>query len=247
MGIDPFSKEIKPVYECNSSCKCSKECPNRVVQQGIQICVELFQTEQKGLGLRTLEFVPQDTFVCEYAGEVLTFTTAKKRTQVLNTSESNFIQVLKEHLGSGDVVTTYVDSMFIGNAGRFINHSCQPNLYMVPVRVNNAIPHLALFAVRDIEQGEELSYDYSGVIQQQQQLSMNNTSNGDLAEDNESSGGGDLGDRKKSLTPVFEIDIKPDPNEGKVEFGKKTCRCGSDICRGYLPFDASLYPQEDNC
>ena len=57
---------------------------------------------------------------------------------------------------------TYIDATHFGNVGRMINHSCQPNLYMVPARVNNSIPRAALFALRVILPGEELAYEYSG-------------------------------------------------------------------------------------
>ncbi|XP_013392113.1 histone-lysine N-methyltransferase SETMAR-like [Lingula anatina] len=65
-------------------------------------------------------------------------------------------------LAPNEVLTTYIDPTKIGNVGRFINHSCGPNLYIVPVRVDNSVPKLALFASRDIFAGEELSFNYSG-------------------------------------------------------------------------------------
>ena len=38
---------------------------------------------------------------------------------------------------------------FVGNIGRYANHSCAPNLTMHPVRSELAsVPHLALFANR---------------------------------------------------------------------------------------------------
>ena len=57
---------------------------------------------------------------------------------------------------------TFVDPALIGNIGRFLNHSCEPNLLMIPVRIDSMVPKLALFAARDILPEEELSYDYSG-------------------------------------------------------------------------------------
>lgn len=35
------------VYECNSMCKCDATCPNRVLQKGIQVKLEIFRTEKK--------------------------------------------------------------------------------------------------------------------------------------------------------------------------------------------------------
>ncbi|KAG2467525.1 SETMR methyltransferase, partial [Polypterus senegalus] len=61
----------KPLFECNIMCKCGDSCKNRVVQRGLAYRFEVFETELKGCGLRTLELIPQGSFVCEYAGEVL--------------------------------------------------------------------------------------------------------------------------------------------------------------------------------
>jgi [histone H3]-lysine9 N-trimethyltransferase SUV39H len=46
---------------------------------------------------------------------------------------------------------------------RFINHSCDPNLRIfarVGDHANKHIHDLALFAVRNISRGEELTFDY---------------------------------------------------------------------------------------
>ena len=55
---------------------------------------------------------------------------------------------------------TYYYPRHKGNIGRFINHSCEPNLSVVPVRIRNSIPHLCLFASRDISEATEVTYDY---------------------------------------------------------------------------------------
>lgn len=152
----------RPVFECNVMCHCGESCPNRVVQRGLQFRLEVFKTEKKGWGLRTLEFIAKGRFVCEYAGEVLGFNEACRRIQAQTSKDSNYIIAVREHLHNGDIMETFVDPRYIGNVGRFLNHSCEPNLFMVPVRVDSMVPRLALFAARDISAGEELSFDYSG-------------------------------------------------------------------------------------
>ncbi|EPQ17456.1 Histone-lysine N-methyltransferase SETMAR [Myotis brandtii] len=119
-------------------------------------------TDGKGWGLRTLAFIPRGRFVCEYAGEVLGFSEAQRRIQRQTEQDSNYIIAVREHVAGGRVMETFVDPARVGNVGRFLNHSCEPNLLMVPVRVDSMVPRLALFAARDISPGEELSYDYSG-------------------------------------------------------------------------------------
>uniref|UniRef100_T1JJ95 Histone-lysine N-methyltransferase n=1 Tax=Strigamia maritima TaxID=126957 RepID=T1JJ95_STRMM len=153
-----------PVIECNSSCTCSQSCKNRQVQHGIQIPLCVYWTYTKGWGLKTLEDIPNRKFVCEYAGEIINHDEAKKRCKKLNSTCDNYLLAVLEHLSDGQIVETYVDPRLKGNVGRFINHSCEPNLKMVPIRVENTIPKFCLFAQRNILAGEELTFDYSGDV-----------------------------------------------------------------------------------
>ncbi|XP_021265143.1 histone-lysine N-methyltransferase SETMAR [Numida meleagris] len=151
-----------PLFECNAMCRCGDSCRNRVVQRGLQVRLEVFKTAEKGWGVRALEPIAEGRFVCEYAGEVLGFEEARRRIRAQTAQDSNYIIAVREHLHSGQVMETFVDPTYTGNVGRFLNHSCEPNLFMVPVRVDSMVPKLALFAATDIAAGEELCYDYSG-------------------------------------------------------------------------------------
>lgn len=151
-----------PVFECNALCTCSEACSNRVVQGGLRLRLEVFSTQSKGRGVRTLETIPPGTFVCEYAGEVIGFEEARRRQLAQTSVDDNYIIAVREHAGSGSTTETFVDPAAVGNVGRFINHSCQPNLVMLPVRVHSVVPRLALFASRNIDAREELAFDYSG-------------------------------------------------------------------------------------
>lgn len=124
--------------------------------------LEIFPTPNKGWGLKTLQDITKGQFVCEYAGEIISFHEAKRRTQQ-NQGDHNYIIVIKEHIKNGQTLCTHVDPVYRGNAGRFINHSCDPLLVMIPVRIDSLIPVLALFAVKDIAKNTELTFDYSGV------------------------------------------------------------------------------------
>lgn len=64
-------KPGEPIYECNSQCGCGPDCPNRVVQKGIQFDLCIFKTANgRGWGVRTLQHIKKNTFVMEYVGEV---------------------------------------------------------------------------------------------------------------------------------------------------------------------------------
>lgn len=45
-------------------------------------------------------------------------------------------------------------------SGRFVNHSCEPNCEMQKWSVDGYY-RMALFALRDIDPGEEITYDYN--------------------------------------------------------------------------------------
>ncbi|XP_037377943.1 histone-lysine N-methyltransferase SETMAR [Talpa occidentalis] len=152
----------RPVFECNALCACGEACGNRVVQRGLRWRLQVFPAGAKGWGLRALDAIPEGQFVCEYAGEVLGPAEARRRVGAQAPGEANYVLALREHVCGGQVLETFVDPARVGNVGRFLNHSCEPNLLMVPVRVDSMVPKLALFAARNILPQEELSYDYSG-------------------------------------------------------------------------------------
>lgn len=61
----------EPIYECNSQCHCGADCPNRVVQNGIQVDLCIFKTHNgRGWGVRTMQRIKKKAFVMEYVGEV---------------------------------------------------------------------------------------------------------------------------------------------------------------------------------
>jgi [histone H3]-lysine36 N-dimethyltransferase SETMAR len=151
-----------PIMECNDGCKCNVSCSNRVVQRGVSTLLQVFDTRQRGFGVRTLQPISKNHFVCEYAGELISFESAMRRF-AFRDSQPNYILAIREHFGSNkNAFVTYIDATYVGNVGRLINHSCNPNLIMIPVRVQNDVPLIALFAQVDIGIGDELTYDYSG-------------------------------------------------------------------------------------
>ncbi|CAI9600150.1 unnamed protein product [Staurois parvus] len=151
-----------PILECHALCGCAETCANRETQRGLQFRLQVCKVPGKGWGLHTKEAVPSGRFVCEYAGEVLGEEEACLRIKSQDPNANNYIIAVREHLHDGRTLHTYVDPTRIGNIGRFLNHSCRPNLVMLPVRCHSMVPRLALFAARDIQAGEELCYDYSG-------------------------------------------------------------------------------------
>ena len=168
------------VVECNAQCSCPVEkCTNRVVQFGPRKYLEVFLTGDKGFGLKSQNFIPKGAFVCEYAGELIGMDEAKKRFRLASASgQMNYIFVLREIINlpeSTSIIETIVDPSVIGNIGRYINHSCDPNSGIVPVRVDSPVPKLGIFAKHNILPGEEITYNYSGgcgVVQDEKETTV---------------------------------------------------------------------------
>ncbi|PWN20271.1 SET domain-containing protein, partial [Microstroma glucosiphilum] len=173
-----------------------------------------------GLGLFSRSPLARGTFICEFAGELISDEeTSRRWDEYKALGVGNYILCINEGLPeSGDGVRTNIDPTRRGNVARFINHLCPPltNLIILPVRCDShlsllpadvpAPPRAAIFAKRDIAADEELGYDYADASGQMQE---------------EGEGDGEGG---KGVTEGRE----------RVE-GRTTCRCGSVQCRGWLP------------
>ncbi|CAB3372667.1 Hypothetical predicted protein [Cloeon dipterum] len=142
------------LFECNVGCACNKvTCNNRVVQHGPTVRFQLFRTEGKGWGVKTLRPIPKGAYVCEYIGEVITDSDADSR------DDDSYLFDLDNREGE----TYCIDARKYGNIARFINHMCSPNLMPVKVFIDHQdlkFPRIALFANRDIAADEELGFDY---------------------------------------------------------------------------------------
>ncbi|KAH9301732.1 hypothetical protein KI387_013315, partial [Taxus chinensis] len=176
------------VVECNSRCRCGSKCVNWELQKGLQLALEVFKTQDRGWGVRTLEQIPRGKFAMEYVGEVLTQDEAGKRGQLYAEYNSSYLCNL-DHPAVAQENHLVLDGFKMSNVARFINHrsvaemanvllnsrlnegktdaegktSCEGNLRIYRVyteTLDHRIFRIGLYACRDIEIGEELTYDY---------------------------------------------------------------------------------------
>ncbi|XVF54864.1 hypothetical protein PTKIN_Ptkin05aG0215300 [Pterospermum kingtungense] len=168
-GGDTYNYEerlikAKPfIIECGPSCKCFTSCINRVSQRGIRFPLEVFKTKTRGWGVRSRSFIPCGSFICEYTGEILREKEAERRIG----DDEYLFDLVNNHGGRssrGKNKCFTIDAARFGNVGRFVNHSCSPNLFPQNVLFdhnNESMPHIMLFAMEDIPPLTELTYDYN--------------------------------------------------------------------------------------
>ncbi|XP_041712061.1 histone-lysine N-methyltransferase SUV39H1 [Coregonus clupeaformis] len=195
----------EPIYECNTRCSCGPDCPNRVVQKGIPFDLCIFKTENgRGWGVRALQHIKKNTFVMEYVGEIITSDEAEKRGHLYDRQGATYLFDLDY---VEDVYT--VDAAHHGNISHFVNHSCNPNLQVYNVFIDNLderLPRIALFSTRPIRAGEELTFDYKMQVDPVDAESTRMDSN-------------------------FSLVGLPSSPKKRI---RVECRCGSDTCRKYL-------------
>ncbi|KAF7660266.1 hypothetical protein LDENG_00285190 [Lucifuga dentata] len=259
------------VYECGPWCDCDRAlCQNRLVQRGIRVRLQVFQTDNRGWGVRCRDDLDCGTFVCMYAGVLLRRVERPVETPPPKLTRADFpsddeVEVVTEWVerpvqeGQSELLetppplslavlpplyvpviqrpaecasmtldrdeiqtvlvgldpqpsspvskaeqsseqemngsnvkprvqrsskrTATVEDVYLldaskeGNVGRFINHSCQPNLFVQNVFTDShdpRFPLVAFFTNRAVTAGTELTWDYSSdtgsTLQQQQEV-----------------------------------------------------------------------------
>ncbi|CAJ1787349.1 unnamed protein product [Sphenostylis stenocarpa] len=173
------------VFECGPKCGCGPGCVNRTSQKGLRYRLEVFRTAKKGWAVRSWDFIPSGAPVCEYTGILAR---AEDMDSVLENNYIFEIDCLQTIKGLGgrerraqdgdipaDILNKYddqssesasefcIDAGSTGNIARFINHCCEPNLFVQCVLSTHDDLRLArvmLFAADNIPPLQELTYDY---------------------------------------------------------------------------------------
>jgi len=108
-------------------------------------------------GLFTTRPVTKDSMVVEYKGQAI-------RSIIADAWEKKYESGALKGQG-GDCYMFRLDADVVldatqhGNVARFMNHCCQPNCYSKVIEVEGR-KHIIIFAHRDLEEGEEIMYDY---------------------------------------------------------------------------------------
>lgn len=170
------------VHECSPTCPCFPNCKNRVSQSGLKLKMEVFKTTDKGWGLRSWDPIRAGSFICEYAGEVIDSPTMMQgagqeddyifdTSRILDKSYKwNYEPTLldediPDESTENDKIPSplVISAKNVGNVARFMNHSCNPNVFWQLVQYEHnreSFLHVAFFALKHIPPLTELTYDY---------------------------------------------------------------------------------------
>ena len=172
------------VFECGPDCSCAGRtnphdpsapiCKLRLAGEkrssaGLKP-FEVFRTKpaagraHSGWGVKSPHMILIGEFLAEYTGELITREEEQSRGSEYALGLSVQHKGLTEDTGTVFESPLTIDANALGNIGRFFNHSCNPNMYLVPVYVGDQdarTPKLCFFAQSDIEPGTELTWSYA--------------------------------------------------------------------------------------
>jgi histone-lysine N-methyltransferase SETD2 len=149
IGADSKCKENSDIHvECQDKCTSNEQCTNRRIQNKNWKLVEKRQTENgKEYGLFVQENCKRGDLIIEYVGKVV------RKLHKSNNTEY-FMTIFEKQL--------WINSAIVGGLAMFINHSCDPNCKLERWEVKG-LPRMCFFAIKEIKEGEELTFDYNWV------------------------------------------------------------------------------------
>ena len=110
--------------------------------------IEVRSSALHGLGVFAARHIRKGTRIIEYLGERVSHTEADRRYEQKDAADAHTFLFIVD-------ARTVIDAGVGGNEARFVNHGCDPNCESV---IENRRVYIE--AVRAIEPGEELTYDY---------------------------------------------------------------------------------------
>ncbi|XP_053972341.1 histone-lysine N-methyltransferase NSD2 isoform X2 [Hylaeus anthracinus] len=152
-GTDCLNRIL--LVECSPGiCPAGPKCNNQAFVRRQYPAMEPFHTTGRGWGLRSLELITAGQFVIEYVGEVIDEAEYKRRLhRKKELKNENFYFLTIDN-------NRTIDAEPKGNLSRFMNHSCSPNCETQKWTVNGDT-RIGLFALCDIDPGEELTFNYN--------------------------------------------------------------------------------------
>ena len=142
----PKYKKIQNNIYKNTPPKLHTNTHSKIPKSTVQL--ELFNTQTKGLGIRTFQKIRKGTFIIEYIGEII-----NKKQYVEKLYKGRGVYIMD---ADNDI---YIDAEIKGNYSRFINHDCNPNAVSV-LRYIKGFPRILIMSKKIIKEKEEITISY---------------------------------------------------------------------------------------
>ena len=139
--------------ECSPG-NCSKDCKNQRIGKFQYLNNNEYSIKfnpRKGWSVHADIKLFKGEYLMEYTGEVISLRRFKQRQKEMKDKRNFYFLQFQNRI---------IDAFKKGSDARFVNHSCDPNTHTEVWTVENK-KRLGLFASRDIEIGEELTYNYN--------------------------------------------------------------------------------------
>lgn len=131
------------------------DCGNRRFQN-FQTRITIRNSPNMGYGVYAVNALSKGSIVVEYLGETIPLNVYMGRRELAESQGKKLRYVMKVN------ESTFIDSEFMGNYSRYINHCCQANMDIVKRTINNEL-HIFYVTNRDIKMMEELTVMYDSV------------------------------------------------------------------------------------
>ena len=140
------------LFACQEECyECLPQCANQRITKRLWKSVQVIDAGPKGKGLQALEDIKKGDFILEYVGKAIRKAYLERLFSRYKQERMLYIMALDNDI--------FIDARVHGGKARYINHSCNPNCIVNRWNVRGVL-RAGIFALRDIQRGEELSFDY---------------------------------------------------------------------------------------
>ncbi|PYH48980.1 SET domain protein [Aspergillus saccharolyticus JOP 1030-1] len=208
--------------------------------------MELFETENRGIGVRALWPFRKGDILGEYLGRLLPYNSPEDNTYALD---------WQSHDPASHRVVT-IDASIMGNWTRFINHSCDASTAFGSRTFGNRAA-MTIEAERDIDMFEELTVNYGRLYWRDKEclcgapncyskseIKQREIESERVDEPTETNKEARISDQ----THYYSMEIEDEPNEKNDGAGKDPTMMEEDDCtdHNYLPEDDTSDEDEDD-
>ena len=148
---------------CDKACDCAPKpdlCRKRPFNTPFSKVI-VKESDISGKGLFTTRAYRRYDWVVEYIGEMVVKDERERREEYYDRMGINYLVQTPQ---------SSVDATRMSNGGRYMNHSCDPNTRLLDVIDDKEVPRMVFRAIKAIKEGDELTWDYNEIVDDESEL-----------------------------------------------------------------------------